>query len=255
MVMKNGINRFSQKAATYDMYRPKYPYEIIKYFKSLLNLNRASVIADVGSGTGIFTKQILPLGKIVYGVEPNNAMRCIAENSLSKNENFRSVEGSSENTTLLSNSIDCISVSQAFHWFDKKKCKVEFKRILKENGFVVLLWNARIHDDLRQGFLVDFDNILVEFGKNYLNKPKKININELELFFHMGKFTTYKCENPYYLDLEQLKGTLFSSSYIQELVEDNRKALLKSLNLLFNKYQINNKVLFMYESVLYHGTI
>ena len=187
-MLNDGIARFSIKADTFNKYRPRYPSEIIDYIKTLLSPTKDIVLADIGSGTAIFTKQILPFCEKVYGIEPNEKMRKIAENSMNGNNKFISINGKSESTTLKSNSIDCITVSQAFHWFDKQKCKLEFKRILKPNVFIILLWNK--YENFDQPFLIEFDKILREYGEGYKNKPTKINIDEINAFFRNGKYTT-----------------------------------------------------------------
>lgn len=252
-MLNDGIARFSVKADNYNKYRPRYPSEIIDYIKALLSPTEDIVLADIGSGTAIFTKQILPFCKKVYGIEPNEKMRKIAENSLIDNSKFISINGKAESTTLKSNSIDFITVSQAFHWFEKQKCKLEFKRILKPNRFVILLWNK--YENFDQPFLSEFDRILIEYGEGYKNKPTKINIDEINSFFHNGEYTSYKCNNPYLMDFQHLLGTLLSCSYIKELDEHVKKNLESSVRLLYSKYQDKGKILFLYESVLYYGKI
>lgn len=252
-MLDDGIARFSVKADTFNKFRPRYPSEIIDYIKTLLAPTKDIVLADVGSGTAIFTKQILPFCEKVYGIEPNEKMRKIAEKSMKGNNKFISINGKAESTKLKSSSIDYITVSQAFHWFDKQKCKLEFKRILKSNGFIILLWNK--YENFDQPFFIEFDRILREYGEGYENKPIKINIDEINAFFLNGEFTTFKCSNPRLMDFQQLLGTISSCSYIKESDEHVKMSLESSVRLLFNKYQDNGKVLFVYESVLYYGKI
>jgi len=247
-------DRFTIKAIEYDKYRPSYPLEFINFIKHDILSTRNKIVADIGSGTGLFTKQILPYCKILYGIEPNDEMRRYAEESLSNINKFISLKGTAEKTNLLSNSIDCITVSQAFHWFDKEKCKAEFQRVMKNSDLVLLLWNNRIHNNMGNQFLAEFDKIISEFGYNYENKPTKINIEEIETFFDKGP-NLYKCNNPYYLNFDQLLGTLMSSSYIYSLDNQRKMDLILLLQKLFLKYKKNNKVLFMYESILFYGHI
>jgi ubiquinone/menaquinone biosynthesis C-methylase UbiE len=77
----------------------------------------------------------------LYAVEPNADMRTEAEKSLSSYQNFHSIDGTGENTTLASDSVDIITIAEAYHWFDNEQSNCEFKRILKSDGYVVLLWN------------------------------------------------------------------------------------------------------------------
>ena len=54
---------------------------------------------------------------------------------------------------------------QAFHWFDREKAKLEFRRILKPTGHVILIWNSR-----KKGaspFLEAYENLLQQFATDY----------------------------------------------------------------------------------------
>jgi len=135
--------RFSSRVENYIRYRPSYPLEIIDFLEKKEILAKNTVIADIGSGTGILTKLFLDHGNQVYGVEPNKDMRDASEKILEKYPNFLSLEGSAESTGLEDNCIDLIIAGQAFHWFDVEEAKKEFKRILKPHGNVVLIWNNR----------------------------------------------------------------------------------------------------------------
>ena len=110
--------RFSGRAEYYSKYRPNYPVSILQYLERELGLSRNAVVADIGSGTGIFAELLLRNGNRVFGVEPNDDMRTIAESTLSSYENFTSIKGSAEHTTLPAASVDYVTAAQSFHWFD-----------------------------------------------------------------------------------------------------------------------------------------
>jgi predicted RNA methylase len=84
--------RFTNRVANYIAYRPKYPAAMLAFMRDELGLTPSSVIADVGSGTGILTEMLLRGGNTVYAIEPNAAMRAAAENLLREFPNLRSVE-------------------------------------------------------------------------------------------------------------------------------------------------------------------
>ena len=117
--------RFSSRVEKYVKYRPNYPQEIISFLKENQILSKKSVIADIGSGTGILSELFLKEGNKVYGIEPNIDMRKAGESQLSKYSNFISIEGSAENTSLESNSVHIITAGQAFHWFVLEKTRIE----------------------------------------------------------------------------------------------------------------------------------
>jgi len=134
--------RFEGLGNIYAKYRPSYPQTLIEYLYSDVGVNKESIIADIGSGTGIFSKQLLEAGNKVIAVEPNDDMRAVAEFDLGIFPNFTSLNAAAENITLDDNSVDFITVAQAFHWFDMLMFKKECNRILKENGKVIIVYNG-----------------------------------------------------------------------------------------------------------------
>lgn len=137
------IGKYTSNAENYSKYRTEYPKEFINYLYENVGLNNNSIIADIGSGTGKLSNQLLLKGSHVYSVEPNDGMRKVAEKDLSKFPNFKSINGTAENTTLQNSSVDFITVGTAFHWFDMEQFKKECQRILRPNGKVILAWISR----------------------------------------------------------------------------------------------------------------
>jgi SAM-dependent methyltransferase len=143
---------FSAKVADYHASRPDYPAAL---FDTLLTAPAA--VADVGSGTGLFTRGLLARGHEVHAVEPSAEMRAAAEAQFTDEPRFHSVAGSAEATTLADVSVDAVTAAQAFHWFDIPRCRAECLRILRPAGQVALVWNDRVladpvHDALGEVF-------------------------------------------------------------------------------------------------------
>src|ERR1700740_331696 len=76
----DSTERFSDRVENYAKFRPKYPGALIHFVQERLSPPR--VIADIGSGTGILSDQLLGAGYTVLGVEPNEPMRLEAERRL-----------------------------------------------------------------------------------------------------------------------------------------------------------------------------
>jgi ubiquinone/menaquinone biosynthesis C-methylase UbiE len=125
--MRDPTKRFSYRAGNCTKYRPGYPDAMVRFFPTLLS--PAAAIADVGSGTGILTRQLLSHGYELYAVEPNEAMRQEAEKASTNDPHFHSVDGKAEATTLANQSVDFITCAQAFHWFDRVSTRLEFCRL------------------------------------------------------------------------------------------------------------------------------
>jgi SAM-dependent methyltransferase len=244
--------RFSDRVENYIKFRPRYPQEIIKYLKEKKILTVNSIIADIGSGTGILSEMFLKEGNLVYGVEPNIDMRKAGENFLSKYSNFVSIEGSAELTTLKSKSIDIITAGQAFHWFNLEKTRSEFIRILKPESWVILIWNRRKKET--NIFLKDYEKFLLMYGTDY----KAIEKSKLDFDKFFGTNKKYKkviFDNYQIFDYDGLEGRLLSTSYIP--LEDHPKYgdMLLDLKQLFKKYQKNGLIRFEYDTEVIYGQL
>ena len=112
--------RFSNRVANYVKYRPGYPDEVLTFLTKECGLSSASVIADIGSGAGIFTALLLKQGFKVYAVETNDTMQGAAIQQLGANGNFIPVKGSAEATALPDKSVDLVVCAQAYHWFSNE---------------------------------------------------------------------------------------------------------------------------------------
>lgn len=127
----DNTGKFTGKGAVYAAARPRYAEELLAYLADEAGLAPGALVADVGSGTGIFSEQLLDAGFRVIGVEPNDDMRTQAEHTLGGREGYRSVRGTADATGLPDASIGCVTAAQAFHWFDANAFKRECRRILK----------------------------------------------------------------------------------------------------------------------------
>ena len=148
----DNTQKFSGKANVYQKARPSYAQELLDFIAQKWRIGEGSQVADVGSGTGILTRQLLGLGAKVFALEPNADMRAKAEELLGDNPNFVSVIGTAEQTSLPDHSFHLVTAASAFHWFDPELFRQECDRILLEGAPVVLVWNeARLSEEINLG--------------------------------------------------------------------------------------------------------
>jgi SAM-dependent methyltransferase len=248
--MRETVQRFSNRVANYVKYRPGYPPEVLELFKNEMGLTKASVMADIGSGTGLSTKQFLQNGNTVYGVEPNAAMRAAAEEYLREFPNFVSHDGTAENTNLDDHSIDFVIAAQAFHWFDPEKTGNEFQRILRPGGYVALIWNERQLDTTE--FLREYEKLLLKYGNDYENvRHENIDQEKLGSFFQTG-YDRATFPNEQVFDFDGLRGRLLSSSYMPAEDSPSYPALEKELKALFAKHSEHGKIKVFYDTNIYY---
>jgi len=245
--------RFSSRVENYRKYRPGYPSEIIPLLKSECGLTRESIIADLGSGTGLFTEIFLKNGNTTFGVEPNAEMRKAGEQTLAGYPNFQSVDGTAESTTLPGRSVDFVVAGQAFHWFDRGKARPEFRRILKPSGWVVLAWNGYRMESSQM--MTSYQALVAKYGTDYSEVQREVVGIDVESFYAPGSCKCARFSFTQRFDYEGLEGRLLSSSYAPEPDHPGYEAMLRDLRAVFDANQEDGHVNFDYETEVYYGRL
>lgn len=233
------IKKFTGKADVYKQFRPNYPEEYIQYLIRENHLTPQSQVADIGSGTGKLTAQLLDHHLKVIAVEPNDDMRNAAEQNLSRCPTFTSQNGTAENTWIQAKSIDLITVAQAFHWFEVEKFKTECQRILKPGAKVALVWNSRNQEqDLIQENALIHKKYCPTF-KGFSGGIAATAKTTFPLFFKNGNYQEEIFQNDLYYTLEGFIGRNQSSSYAPNPQDPHYAAYIQEITALFEKYSAN----------------
>lgn len=251
--MMDSTQRFSSRVENYIKYRPGYPSAVLDLLNEKCGLTGTSVVADVGSGTGILTEMFLRNGNPVFAVEPNRDMREAAEGLLGGYPNFTSVPGTAEATTVTDHGVNFITVGQAFHWFDRESSRHEFLRILKPGGWVVLIWNERV---LTTPFAEAYEHLLTTYGTDYEEvNHKHTDAKVIGPFFGASGYKQTRFPNRQVFDWEGLKGRLLSSSYAPGPGHPRHARMLEALDTLFSVHQTDGQVVFEYDTLVYYGQL
>jgi len=251
--MSESVERFTSRVEDYVKYRPGYPVAVVELLTNECGLTPDSTVADVGSGTGKLTEILLANGNVVLGVEPNAAMRMVAEAIFKDEPRFRSIDGSAEVTTLDNASVDLITAGQAFHWFDPIKTRNEWVRILKPNKWVALIWNDRQLETTP--FLSDYEQLLIDFGTDYSEVRHDAGLHRIEQFFDGVSYTQKGFPNTQVFDFDGLRGRVRSSSYTPEPNHAKFEPMMRQLETVFDKHQRNGYVHFDYETKVFYGQL
>ena len=143
---------FTDLAKDYAACRPDYSHTVLQ---TLLRHTDASTVADVGAGTGIWSRMLSQTGLQTTAVEPCDEMR---EEGVRFTADFdiNWYSGSAETTGLTDASVDWVTMASSFHWADTPVALKEFHRILKPGGHFTVLWNPRnidgneLHEEIEQ---------------------------------------------------------------------------------------------------------
>jgi SAM-dependent methyltransferase len=250
--MLKSTERFSDRVQDYVRYRPHYPMAVLETLRDEYGLTSESVVADIGSGTGILTELFIRNGNPTFAVEPNREMRLAAEAMLSEAANFVSRDGTAEATELADASVDFIVAGQAFHWFEPVATRAEFARILKPQGRVALVWNRRQGkvDPLQ----AEYEDWMRRCSEDYQQVGhERVGVEKLRSFFAPDDFEMHHSPNYQMLDWEAFWGRCQSSSYAPPPGAARHEELKAGLRELFQRYQENGGVRFHYDTEMSVG--
>lgn len=249
----NSTEKFSGIANEYTRSRPNYATEFIECLFHNFGLSDSSVVADIGSGTGKFARQLLEKGSNVICVEPNSDMRKVAEKELCIYPKFQSVDGSAENTTLSEKSVDFITTAQAFHWFDTKSFKEECRRIIKPDGLIFLVWNTRNEEALINR---ELHKVYSEYCPDFKGfsggtKPHDVRIK----YFFNKKYEYLTFDNMLYFDREKFISRSLSGSYSLKKGDVGFDSFIEEINRVFDMFENDGIVKIDNKTVAYAGKI
>ena len=251
--MRDPTQRFSDRVEQYVKCRPSYPDEVISTLQQACGLSAGAVVADIGAGTGIFTRLLLQSGARVIGVEPNDGMRAAADHELGDLPKYVSCSGSAEETGLDDSSVDLITAAQSFHWFRQQEARDEFVRVLRPGGYVALIWNARRTDT---PFLRKYEQLLIDFSPDY-EAVNHLNDSERKIrdFFSPQTPAIATFPNQQQFTCESLEGRLQSSSYAPRAGQRGHGELLRGLRRIFDDHALDGLVNFDYHTEIHYGIL
>lgn len=249
--MTDPTGRFSDRVQTYVRARPGYPPEVVDALRERTGLGPGTVVADVGAGTGIFTRLLEATGAHVHAVEPNEAMLAALIASLAPGSQVRTHRRPAEATNLASASVDLVTAAQAFHWFDRDGAGREFRRILRPGGAVAIVWNGRV---TTTPFTTGYDALLRRWATDLGQVDhRQIPREAIVEFFGGGPVERLELENHQVLDREGMRDRLLSSSYAPAAGHPDHGPMLADLDRLVDAHAVDGHVRLEYRTELYLG--
>lgn len=246
------IGRYAERFDAYDRYRPSYPSRAVDILARTAGLGPGSTVADIGSGTGLFTAQLLDCGFEVFAVEPSSAMASAAQRRLGGSPLFHPIAAPAERTGLPDRSVDAIACAQSFHWFRVDEAIREFTRILRPGGAVAFLWNrlSQVRDDFHVQYaeaLRTFCEDIASFGLDDV----RYSAGYFRRLFPGASVDYRRMAHGHLVSCEQLIGRTASLSSCPPRDTAQFVALAGRLERLHREYRKNGVVRLHYDVDLY----
>lgn len=141
-----------------------YPFAAVRRLVRELRIKPESTVLDLAAGTGKLTRLLAQLGADVVAVEPVAEMR---ERLVETLPGVRALPGTAEAIPLDDDSMEAVTVGQAFHWFDGDAALAEIHRVLRPGKRLGLIWNVKDES-------VDWVRLLAEIIEPYRGTAPKV---------------------------------------------------------------------------------
>lgn len=197
------------------------------------------------------TEQLLHCGYRVFAVEPNRDMREKAEEKLSRNKSFTSVNGSDAHMNLPDCSVDFVTAAQAFHWFDAEAFRKECRRVLKPGGRVMLIYNVR---DENAPCTQALARLRRQYNAEFHGFSNGMHGEACTSFF-IGQCEIYRADNTQLYNREGYVNRVLSSSYSLQENDDRYAAYLQEIHAIFDQFAVDGIMAVPTDTVAYIGTV
>lgn len=250
---QDSVARFSARVGDYSKHRPAYPAEILGFLARETGLPEASTVADVGAGTGIFTRLLLAQGYHVLAVEPNDGMRETADRQSAGDPRYTGIRGTAEATSLPAQSVAAIFCAQAFHWCDPARCAVEWRRILQSGGWAVLLWNTI---DERPPFDRDYQAAIRRAGPDAQRIfDAMADPQRRATLFGQRTPRSVVFANHQVLDFDGLAGRTRSVSYVPAPGRPGHEEMMAVVKTIFDRHAVDGRITLHYQTEVVFGRL
>jgi SAM-dependent methyltransferase len=210
---------FARSAQAYERGRPGYPDAAVDWLAEHVAGRR---VVDLAAGTGKLTRPLAERGFEVVAVEPIAQMRAV----IAAGDRVEARDGTAEATGLPDASADAVTVAQAFHWFDVPRALAEIHRVLRADGVLALVFNARRMEDEIHRRIQDLLAPHRGDVPAHATEGWRVPLAASTLFEVLA---TRSFDNAQVLDAAGLADRFGSVSFVAALDEAQRTALLAEL--------------------------
>ena len=229
---------FKKVGESYHVGRKDYPKKLIEDIIKISDINKGSLILDVGCGTGKSTIPFARKGYKIIGIDISENMLEIAKKlSINyKNAQYRQI--SFDKFSLSQNHFDLILFGTAIHWLDPKKVYKKTCDLLKINGHLALFWEP-IGSLCKKIRLLGMEKIFVRNCPNYpKNLPSDVTKTRINGIMKTKSFAKplikkYKFIQKY--SPEEFLSLINSYSWVISLNKNKKNNLMQEVKMFLDK--------------------
>jgi ubiquinone/menaquinone biosynthesis C-methylase UbiE len=214
--MKDPRERFSAVAEAYHRFRPSYPPALIDWIEATSGVPAGGRVADLGCGTGIWSRLLAARGYLVAGIDPNQEMLALAREA---GGGPTYLAGDAVATGLGDASIDLATAAQAFHWFPLAATLAELDRILRPGAWTCAVWNQRTST----AFNDEYEELLQTHSSEYARNERLSDLRtdpRGPIAAAIPHAVTTELPSQDELSWESVLGRAHSASYVMHGIPD-----------------------------------
>jgi hypothetical protein len=146
-----------------------------------------------------------------------------------------------------------VTAAQAAHWFDRRRARAEFARILKPGGWCALIWNERRTETTP--FLREYEQLLLSYGTDYKEVRHENTTATIDEFFAPTLWQERAYDLRQRFDYEGTAGRLLSSSYAPLAGHPTHEPMMRELQRIFRAHALNGMIEFEYNTRVFYGRL
>ncbi len=199
---------------------------------------------DLGAGTGKLTRSLHARGLEVVAVEPIAAMREALGAALPE---VPALAGTAEEIPLEDDSVDAITVAQAWHWVEPQRAAAEAARVLRPGGTLALIWNRR---DERVDWVAELGDVMGA------GDAELIEMEGIEIGSPFGPTESFVTDWARPMDVDLLVDMAASRSYVITATQRRRDEILDGVRqLVENDPHLGTVFDFPYRTYCFKATL
>lgn len=245
--MYNNASGFETAASDYESNRPTYPVEAVRFISERARLAPGRTVLDIGAGTGKLTRVLKGYGARVIALDHARGMLLKLRTIL---PDVPAVLGSAEALPFPADSMNLVTVAQAFHWFSPREALSEMARVLVPYGELALLWNIR---DTRMDWVADLERLLKPHRGDSPEWMEENWASVIDSSEHFSPCERWEWPWVRRIGLAEIIGSVKSRSYVALLAKQGQSQLISEVEVVLQRHGLDSDgvLTLPYTTVLY----